>query len=304
MIDDIFLRVLFLIFITGLGWVAGSLLRLGAKDISLLLVYIVAPFVIFLAILQSPADWSYFAYSAGALLTASLAACAAYALGRLLWRDGRANLFAFAGGTGNTGYFALPLVFALFDEKQTAIAVFIIIGINLYEFTVGYFITARGTLDTRKSLISIIKLPIIYAALAGILCKSLNLIPGEAVLSSLENFKGAYSILGMMVIGITFSSRSRFELDWGFLLATLGWKHLVYPLAGLSVFYYLLPIPAEALPVIALMLATPMAANTVVIANALAVHPKKAATSVMLSTLLALISVPLAVAWIEKLVTY
>lgn len=302
MIDDIFLRVSFLIFITGLGWLAGSVLRLGAKDISLLLVYIVAPFVIFLAILQSPADWSYFAYSAGALLTASLAACAAYAVGRLLWRDGRANLFAFAGGTGNTGYFALPLVFALFDEKQTAIAVFIIIGINLYEFTVGYFITARDALDTKKSLISIIKLPIIYAALAGILCKSLGLIPGEAILSSLENFKGAYSILGMMVIGITFSSRSRFELDWGFLLATLGWKHLVYPLAGLTVFYYLLPIPLDALPVIALMLATPMAANTVVIANALAVHPEKAATSVMLSTLLALVSVPLAVTWIEKLV--
>ena len=38
-----------------------------------------------------------------------------------------------------------------------------------------------------------------------------------------------------------------------------------------------------------------MAANTVVIANVLNVHPEKAAAAVMLSTLLALITVPLMV---------
>lgn len=56
------------------------------------------------------------------------------------------NLFSFAGGTGNTGYSALPLVFALFDPRQIVIAVFII-GVNLHEFTIGYFIAARNMLD-------------------------------------------------------------------------------------------------------------------------------------------------------------
>src|SRR5690554_4206541 len=129
MFEEVFWRVLFLIFIAGLGWVAARALTIGAREVSALLVYIISPFVVFLAIIRSPADWSYFAYTLGGLLTASLAACAAYGVGRMAWQDGRANLFAFAGGTGNTGYFGLPLIFALFDEQQVAIAAFIIIGI-------------------------------------------------------------------------------------------------------------------------------------------------------------------------------
>lgn len=295
MIEETFFRVLFLIGIAGLGWVAGRVLGVGAKDLSALLVYIVSPLVIFLAIVRSPADWSYFVYSFGALLTASTAAWVALGLGRVLWRDGRANLFAFAGGTGNTGYFALPLVFALFDEQQVAIAAFIIIGVNLYEFTVGYFIAARGSEDARNSLLGIARLPILYAALAGVLCKGAGWMPGELLASSLGNFKGAYSILGMVVIGITFASCHRLRLDWGFILAALSWKHLIFPMVGLAVFHLLVPLSPAALPVVALMLATPMAANTVVIANVLNVHPEKAAAAVMLSTLLALITVPLMV---------
>ncbi|MCG3024246.1 hypothetical protein KZ310_33590, partial [Escherichia coli] len=83
------------------------------------------------------------------------------------WKDSRVHLFGFAAGTGNTGYFALPLVLAIFDPTQIAIAIFIIIGINLYEFTVGYFITAKGKSTYRESLIKVIKMPIIYAAILG-----------------------------------------------------------------------------------------------------------------------------------------
>jgi len=298
---DIITRVLFLIFIAGLGWTVGSTLKIKSGDISALLIYIISPFVIFVSILQSPADWSYFTYSLGALVTASVAAAVAYAIGRLLWRDGRANLFSFAGGTGNTGYFALPLVFALFNEKQIAIAVFIIIGVNIYEFTVGYFITARGVLDTRQSLGRIARLPILYAALIGMAFKMLDIQLGEIVVSSLSNFKGAYSVLGMMVIGITLAAYRKIEVDWPFLLAAIGWKHVAYPFLGILAFHYVAGLPTETLAVVALMLATPMAGNTVVISSNLGVHPEKAALSVMLSTVLAVVTVPLAVAWVQGL---
>jgi len=206
MIDEVIVRVLFLVFISGLGWVVGTTLRVSSKDISSLLIYIISPFVIFVSILGSPATIEYFEYSLAALLTASTAATLAYGVARLLWQDGRINLFSFAGGTGNTGYFALPLVFALFNEKQIAIAVFIILGINIYEFTVGYFITAKGVFNAKDSLGKILRLPIFYAAALGMLCKGLKINFGQTLLSSISNFKGAYSVLGMMVIGITLAA--------------------------------------------------------------------------------------------------
>lgn len=295
---EIIIRTIFLVFIAGLGWVAGSVLKIRATDVSALLVHVISPFVIFLSILQSPADWTCFVYSIGALAAASIAAAAAYAVARMAWKDARVNLFSFAGGTGNTGYFALPLVFALFDPSQVVIAVFIIIGVNLYEFTVGYFIAARGMLDTRHSLRRIVRLPILYAAVAGLTFKLAGLQLGEAIVSSLSNFKGAYSVLGMMTIGLTLAGYRKITLDWPFLLAMIGWKHIVHPLVG-SLVFGLLDVPAQTLAVIALMLATPMAGNIVMIANDLGVHPEKAALSVMVSTLLAIVTVPLAVAWVQ-----
>lgn len=51
--------------------------------------------------------------------------------------------------------------------------------------------------------------------------------------------------------------------------------------------------------VVLLMACVPMAGNTVVIANQLNVHPEKAATAVMLSTILAIVSVPLMMMFIN-----
>lgn len=32
----------------------------------------------------------------------------------------------------------------------------------------------------------------------------------------MSNFKGAYSVLGMMVIGVTLASYQKIKIDWGF----------------------------------------------------------------------------------------
>ena len=38
---------------------------------------------------------------------------------RLFWKDSRVHLFGFAAGTGNTGYFALPLVLAILIQHKS-----------------------------------------------------------------------------------------------------------------------------------------------------------------------------------------
>ncbi len=292
---EILTRVLFQIGIAGLGYVAGRQLQIKAQDLATLLIYVISPVAIFQAIYLSPADWSYLTYSLGTYLVASSAGVLALLSARLFWKDARANLLGFAGGTGNTGYFALPILFALFAPPQIAIGIFIIIGCALYEFTVGYFIVARGVMTARQCLLRIARLPILYAAALAMGLKTFGITISPILISGLDTFKGAYSVLGMMAIGITLSSFRKLEIDWKFMAFALGWKHLAYPLFGGLVCYLLLDLPTTTLAVIALMLSTPMASNTVLIANNLGVHPEKAAMAVMASTLMALVSVPLAV---------
>ncbi|MFV5347332.1 AEC family transporter [Acinetobacter soli] len=300
MVIEVFLRAFLLLFISGIGWGVGKRFKLDSKDIAALLVYVISPFVIFYAITESPANWRYLKYSAGAFLLASFMAMLGLIFARLFWKDSRVHLFGFAAGTGNTGYFALPLVLAIFDPTQIAIAIFIIIGINLYEFTVGYFITAKGNSTHRESLIKVIKMPIIYAAILGILFKYLDLNLNPIVSSFLSNFKGAYSVLGMMTIGITIAKFTKIEFDWLYSILSIFWKHIVYPVVGFVIFYLIFPTDILVLQVIALMVATPMAANVVVISNNLGLHPEKAATSVMLSTVLSVVTVPLALYFVTQ----
>lgn len=292
MIYDLMLKISLLIIFSLLGYVSGKLLNLRTFDIASLLVFVISPVVIFVSILHSSATMQYFIYSVYAFIFSSCAALLAYGVARYFWNDARANLFAFAGGTGNTGYFALPIVFSLFDRGQVAMAVFIVIGINLYEFTVGYFLTASGRGSLRESMHKVLRMPVLYAAVLAMMIKASNLTINETLLSFMDNFKGAYSVLGMMVIGISLSTFKKLIIDYRFTSLALVWKHLVLPTAGILLFRYVIPLDPHTLAVVSLMLATPMAGNVVVISSQLDIHPEKAAVSVMLSTILALLCIP------------
>ncbi|MFP5390417.1 MAG: AEC family transporter [Gammaproteobacteria bacterium] len=285
-------RVGFLIAIALVGIIVGKKFKTNQQDISTLLVYVITPAVMFVSVLQAPSG-DYLRFSVGAFLACSTSAILAYNAARLLWRDNVKNLFAFAGGTGNTGYFGLPMALALFDAHGAAVAVFIIFGANVYDFTVGYFITSRGAHSVRDSLKTVIRMPTLYAFALASLVKGTALMPSEVLIASMNNFKGAYSILGMMVIGLTLSKIERFEVDFKFLVAAIGWKYVVWPCFGLLLVTLFRPslAPVEQAAMM-LMACVPMAGNTVVVANQLRLHPEKAATAVMASTLLAMASMP------------
>ncbi len=73
----------------------------------------------------------------------------------------------------------------------------------------------------KDSLIKVIKMPIIYAATLGILLKYMDISLNDITLSFLSNFKGAYSVLGMMTIGITISKFSKIEFDAKFSILSI-----------------------------------------------------------------------------------
>ncbi|KEQ18688.1 AEC family transporter [Endozoicomonas numazuensis] len=105
--SELYIKVGLLISLAVLGWFVGRRFKIDPKDISSILVYVISPFVIFISIIEPPADISFFRYSLAAFILSSSFALLAFLLGRTLWNDRKANLFSFAWGTGNTGYFAL-----------------------------------------------------------------------------------------------------------------------------------------------------------------------------------------------------
>ncbi len=291
---DVFLRVLFLLGMSIAGLLLGKKLKINPKDIASLLIYLISPIVIFVAVVEAPKGYNYYSFAAGAFLLCSAVSLVAMFVGKAVWKDNTAYLFAFCGGTGNTGYFGLPLAIGLFDKAGAALAVFIILGVNLYEFSLGYFLTARGVGTLKESIARLLRLPVLYAFFFAVVVQQLEFDLGEIFLGGLASFKGAYSVLGMLVIGITLSHIGRLEADWRYIILSLFWKFFVWPMIALSLISFS-PFELNSMEqsMIMLMSAVPMAGNVVIVANQLGVHPEKAATAVMLSTVLSLLFVPL-----------
>lgn len=294
MLVAIFYQVLFLVSISVSGFLLGKKTDVEAYSVSKILVYVIAPIVIFFLVVSKDFNPKYLLFSLGSFLTCTLMSLMALKAPFNVWVGGTKNLFAFSAGTGNTGYFGLPVIIYCLGADAGLLAAFIILGATLYEFTVGYFVVSQGRHTRREGLARILKLPLIYSFALAFLLSYLNIKPSQSLVDSFSIFTGAYSVLGMMVIGITLSKVAFRELDWVFIVLANLWKFMVFPLIGciaIAVFGHYMSSLEKA--VVIIMCCVPMAGNTVVIANELNVYPDKAAAAVMLSTLLSIIVIPL-----------
>ncbi|HFE8063756.1 AEC family transporter [Klebsiella pneumoniae] len=296
---DIMPRVAYLIAVSMLGWYTTRKFKVNSQDVAKLLIYIFSPIVCFVLILNSPANIGYAMYSVVFYVVSCIAAFLAYLTGRLLWKDNRANLFGAAGGQGNVGYFVLPLAIGLLGgtpdgAAAISIVVFAKVASSIYEFTAAYYITARGRYSIKNSLILVLKMPTLHAAILALILKYFHFeLPG-IIKSSVDGFVGGYSTLGMMIIGMSLARFDKLIPDWKFAVYSILWKQGLYALVIIAIFR-LFNLSHYEYVVMVMLACNPLAANIAAVASALDVHPEKAAFAIMLSTILAVVTVPLTI---------
>jgi len=281
-----------------LGFLAAKKLNAQKETIAKLLIYIIAPAVLFYGAFTTKIEFASLSLPFLFFIIACLLSLIFYSIGSLVYKnDTTKNILAFTSGTGNTGYFGLPVIYAVLGEQAFSLAALSILGFVLYENTLGYYITAKGNYSAKESLRKVIKLPIVYAFALGLLLNLFSVNLGTIAITTIGHFKGAYTLLGMMIIGMGLASVRLRHLDLKFISLTFLAKFIVWPLiiAGIifldqSVFHL---YTTSIYNVMIIMAIVPLAANTVAFATELNVHPDKAALAVLLSTLFALFYIPL-----------
>jgi len=220
-----------------------------------------------------------------------------YGISKLFWHDSTRNISAFTAGTGNVGYFGLPVAMMLFNNEQIGLMILAMLGMILYENSLGFFITARGSYSVRDSVHKLLKLPAIYAFFVGLII-NLNHVPlGQIYADNIVNIKGAYTILGMMLIGISIANIKAFKPDIKFIGMAFLAKFITWPLLVLLViiannlWFHVYSNSIQ--HVMILVSIVPLAVNTVAFATELKAQPEKAAFAVLFSTLFALVYIPL-----------
>jgi predicted permease len=280
-----------------LGFIGARVLKAQKETIARLLIYIISPAVIFYGACTAEISVAHLSLPVLFFCLSCLMAILFFFIGSMVLEKGSTkNILAFAAGTGNTGYFGLPLISAVLGDQAFSLAVLSLLGFVLFENTMGFYLTAKGHNTGRASILKVIKLPTIYAFLIGIILNILDIHPGEIALTTMNHFKGAYTLLGMMIIGMGLAAVKIRNIDYlfislAFLAKFVFWPVLILGIIAIdkSVLHWYSPAIHNVLIVMAIV---PMAANTVAVAAELKVHPDKAALAVLLSTLFALFYIP------------
>ena len=279
-----------------LGIFTARRLAVDPRPIATLLIYLIAPLTFFRGLVLGGPTPAYLLITAALFITACGVALLVNAVARHLLPADESAVLAFSAGTGNTGYFGLPVAIVLLPSEGVTLYLFAVLGVTLYEFTLGFYLGARGRFSVRESLLKITRLPLIYAFLAALLVEGIGLEVPASVMRGLEVFPSAYTLLGMMIIGMTLGRVSPREFDLRFIGACVGVRYLLWPalmLAAVLALQASIGLSPELAMALLLIGVVPMAANVVVVAMELGIAPEKGAVAVLMTTLLAPLLIPL-----------
>lgn len=285
-----------------LGYVAVRFLDTKREAIASLLIYVIGPIVIFTASYKVELNFEVVALPWVLFIISSFLALANYFLTSKIFTDNTRNVLSFSAGTGNTGYFGIPLAIMILDDSLVNIYIFAVLASLLYESTIGFFIVAKGNFTIKQSLLKVAKLPSIYALVLGILCNVQGVSLGHEVEVYLENFKSGYAILGMMMIGMGLSGIKEVGFDGKFISVALFIKFVLYPVFMLGIIfldvYFFQFLSVGIYQVMFLFSIVPMAGNSVAIATLFNIHPQKVSLAVILSTVVSLVTIPVMISYL------
>ncbi|PAU89459.1 transporter [Pseudomonas sp. WN033] len=282
-----------------LGWLAGRFLNASGSHIAGIMLYILTPSVVFYGVMTAPLSPSVILLPVLTFTLCSLNALLHLPLARRWLGDASANLIPVSVGSGNTGYFGIPLALLLFGEQGLSLYIVCMLGTTLFENSLGFYLAARGRYGVADCLRKVARLPSLYAFVLAVLLNLSGFTLPSIFLPLFDNLRGAYSVLGMMIIGMSILSFHGLAGNLRFSALAFSGKFVGWPLLALG-FCWLdsqwLGIYGPAVhQAVILISITPIAANTVVIATLLDTAPRQVAGTVLLSTLFALLYIPLMV---------
>lgn len=300
---SLFVNLLPLYALIALGYFCSKKMDVDRNSLATLGIYIFMPPVTFGYVANLDFQPEYivlpiFYYAASVLIGLGF-----FAFGKRVYKDKQANLMAMCASMGNTGYFGIPLMMLFFKDNPDVIAIYIFMmsGGTIYEATVGYYIAARSSFTVKQSLIKLTRFPALYALAAGLAWNFSGLEFSDLAHTYWTHFKGCYVVIGMMILGGALARIDKLVFGWRFTALTFAGKFAVFPALALAYIWldktYFQMLGADIYTAIMMMAITPPAANIAAYASQMNMEPEKAATTILIGTVFALIYIP-AVIWI------
>lgn len=285
-----------------MGFLSGRVLRVQQESITQMLFYIVNPVVIFHNISVVELNRELLAIPICFFLLCCAMCLFFFFIGRKIWDDGTANLLAFSAGTGNLGYMMLPIIYVFFGKELLVVFFLMVVGMAFYENTLGFYMSAAGRYSPYESLVKVLKLPSLYSFVLAIIVSKMHIKMPESIGVFTKNISVMYSILGMMVVGLSVSNIKKLEIDFKLLGMCILSRFIVWPMVTYIVILIdrnILHIYTDKIHQLWMIVAfIPMGVNSLIIATILKNKPEKITSALIITTITGLIYIPLVVRFV------
>jgi predicted permease len=288
---DIFISIIGIYVFIAIGYIAKRTFKeqIDERTITLLSVYFLQIFLTFWGLLKRPIDSSLIIapsiYLAVVLITLMLT----YMFVQKIFSDKKERSIAMiAALIGNTGNLGIPLSIAIFGEESIAYTTIINLVNVFIVYTLGVYTYSRGSFDVKSSLINIIKLPILWAAIIAIILNLSGYTPSKTVEKTL--MMGAYAsmtiqlvLFGIYLYDVKIKEINKILITW-----VSGVKFILLPLITFIILSFI-ELDSMIKGILFLELMMPLAVANVNLASLYECRPRDVTALVLVTSVLFLV---------------
>ncbi len=297
--QNLIVQIIPLLLLIGIGYIAGRRLEVQMHSLSMLVIYILVPFVIAISLANIELRPEYVVIPFALYFICSALCVIALKLGKFALDKNYQPLMALLGGLSNTGYFGIPIITALLGPAAIGVYMLFNMGLAVTEVTTAYYLANRAHLSIKDSLKRVLRLPPLYGVAAGVTLNLLNVEISDVVYKYWTHATGAYVIIGMMLIGVGLSKLDGLKLNWRFTGLCFAHKYIIWPACFIGLIaldhLYLHWLDFNTHLMLLLIGVCPLPANAVAYATQLKLPAEEVAATILLSTIFALLYVPAAI---------
>ncbi len=285
------ISILTIYFFIFLGYTAKKVFKdeIDERTLILISIYFLQPILTFWGLTRTPLNFNIFLTPFIYFITVTTVLVLLFFISKYISKDKKEqSIFIATSLIGNTGNLGIPLGIALFGESSIVYTSIINIANILFIYTMGIYLFAKEEYTIKQSLLSMVKIPILWFAILALIFNYFSISINENIQTALQ--MGAYStiVLQLMIFGIYLTKVKIKEQNYILNLSTTTIKLIVLPMVGIfySFIFNLDPFIASILIV---SLSMPLAVNNVNIASLFNCKPYLVANIVFVSTILFLI---------------
>ncbi|QOP40449.1 AEC family transporter [Sulfurimonas marina] len=286
--SSIILSILSIYIFIVMGYIAKRSFKeqIDDKTITLLNVYFLQVFLTFWGLLLHPVDITLLYTPSIYLVIVIIALIVSALFARYLFTQKKEYSIAMVAALiGNTGNLGIPLNIAIFGEESIPYTTVVNLVNVFVVYTIGVYYYSRGSFDIKTSLLNIVKLPILWAAVIAITLSVFHYKPSDEIMKML--MMGAYASMTMQLFlfGVYLYGTKINEINKTLIAWVLSFKFLLLPLVTFVVLYFV-ELDPMIKGIIFIELLMPLAVANVNLASLYECEPKVVTALVLISSVL------------------